>query len=243
MKTTRLIFMSFIILMLSHNTQATDDPDFTRKLRHYVQSVVREFDQISPQRKEALRTLGDYIVQQKNETGQAQVLFICTQNSRRSHLGQVWLRTAAQYYGLDSIRSFSGGLEATAFNERAANALDRAGFQINATQRQGDNPRYLIRPGSDYPMSIHYSKTYQDTQNPSSDFVAVMVCSEADQSCPVVAGADERVILPYKDPRYYDDTPSEEQKYDEATREIARQMFYLSDYVKKTSIQQLEAKK
>ena len=243
MKPIRLILLSIIAVLLSHDTQAKNDPRFTRKLQRYVQSVVREFDQISPERKERLQELGNYIIREQSEASDAQILFICTQNSRRSHLGQIWLQTAAQYYGLDNIRIFSGGLEATAFNERAADALDRAGFQVNATQRQGDNLRYLIRPGNGYPTSIHYSKLYQDSQNPSSDFVAVMVCSEADQSCPAVVGASERITLPYKDPRYYDNTPSEKQKYDEATREIARQMLYLADYVKKTSIQRLEAKK
>nr|WKN38663.1 protein-tyrosine-phosphatase [Tunicatimonas sp. TK19036] len=243
MKTIRCTLFIFIVTLLCNDAIATENPRFTRKLQQYVESAANEFEQISAERKEALQTLGDYIARQRQEVGQAQVLFICTQNSRRSHLGQIWLQTAAQYYGLDGIRVYSGGLEASTFNERAADALDRAGFQINAAQQQSGNPRYVISPGNGYPTSIHYSKAYQDTQNPSIAFAAVMVCSEADQSCPVVPGADVRVPLPYEDPRYYDGTPSEAQKYDETTREIARQMLYLADYVKNTAIQQMEAKK
>ncbi|MEO0333397.1 MAG: protein-tyrosine-phosphatase, partial [Bacteroidota bacterium] len=187
--------------------------------------------------------LGDYLAETLTEWDEAQVLFICTQNSRRSHLGQIWLQTATQYYGLKNILVFSGGLEPTAFNERAANALDRAGFQVNSTQRQSGNPRYIVSPGNDYPTTIHYSKVYNDSQNPSIAFAAVMVCSEADKSCPTVSGADVRVPLPYEDPRYYDGTPSEEQKYDEASREIARHMLYLASYIKEKTVQQIEAKK
>nr|WKN34571.1 protein-tyrosine-phosphatase [Tunicatimonas sp. TK19036] len=243
MKPIQFILFTFIVILLCNDVFATDEPRFTRKLQQYVENTVNEFDQISAERKEALQALGDYIASHQSQADQAQVLFICTQNSRRSHLGQVWLQTAAQYYGLANIRVYSGGLEATAFNERAADALDRAGFQVNVAQQQGGNPRYVISSGNDYPTSIHYSKVYQDSQNPSGAFAAVMVCSEADQSCPVVPGADVRISLPYEDPRYYDGTPSEELKYDETTREIARQMLYLADYVKNTAIQQMEAKK
>ncbi len=243
MKTIRLSLFSIIAILLYSNVNAAKEPHFTRKLQQYVKRVVQEFDQIPQERKKALQTLGDYLAEQLAEAGEAKVLFICTQNSRRSHLEQVWLQTAAQYYGLEGIQVYSGGLEATAFNPRAADALDRAGFQVNVAQRQRGNPRYLISPGNGYPTTLHYSKPYQNSQNPSKVFAAVMVCSEADQSCPVVPGADVRVALPYDDPRYFDGTPSEAQRYDETTREIALHMLYLAEYIKRINIQQIEARK
>lgn len=88
-----------------------------------------------------------------------------------------------------------------------------------------------------------YSKKYTDSQNPQSDFGAIMVCSDADKSCPLVEGADARFSLPYDDPRYYDNSPSQELKYDETVREIAREMFYLVDQVKNKMILVSEAKK
>jgi len=53
-----------------------------------------------------------------------------------------------------------------------------------------------------------WSKKYNDTANPKKDFCAVMVCSEADKSCPSVDGAELRVGMPYDDPKYFDGTPS-----------------------------------
>jgi hypothetical protein len=77
-----------------------------------------------------------------------------------------------------------------------------------------------------------YSKKYDNFQNPKSNFIAVMVCSEADKSCPIVPGSNGKIGLPYEDPKYYDNTPSEEQKYDETCRLIALELFFVADYVK-----------
>ena len=120
-------------------------------------------------------------------------------------------------------------------------ALERAGFKLAQGQEVTDNnPQYIMRSGSSLPIAYSFSKRYDDPVNPHEDFLAVMVCSDADRSCPVVPGADKRIALPYDDPRYYDDTPSEEQMYDERSREIAREMFFLTDYVKQQLILKAE---
>ncbi|MDX2190424.1 MAG: protein-tyrosine-phosphatase [Bacteroidota bacterium] len=147
-------------------------------------------------------------------------------------MGEVWGQTAAAYYGVDSVFFFSGGTEATAFNIRAANALKRAGFSVS-TSPGGKNPKYFVSPDKSNSSWILYSKKYTDIQNPQQGFCAIMVCSEADKSCPVVPGAVARVSLPLEDPRYYDGTPSEQVKYDETSKQLAREMFFLFDYVKK----------
>jgi hypothetical protein len=59
-----------------------------------------------------------------------------------------------------------------------------------------------------------------------------MVCAEANESCPIVPGADFRLGLPYQDPKAFDNTPQQNEKYDERCRQIAREMFYVFSQIK-----------
>ena len=232
-----LILITLILTPLLGFKFAPDNK-LNRKLRKYVRTLPEEFDQIPDERKTALTDIGDYITEEQIQDGTAVLLFICTHNSRRSQMGQVWMETAAAYYGVKGISASSGGTEGTAFNPRAVAALERAGFGMskNATGSMKDNPQYLVHMGAKLPTIITYSKRYSNPFNPQSDFAALMVCSQADRSCPVVDGADARFSLPYDDPRYYDDTPSEGLKYDERCRQIAREVFFLVSYVKEQNI-------
>jgi len=217
------------------------DQKLNRKLRKYVQDLPAEFGQIPEERKVALTEIGDYILEEEVKDQTANLLFICTHNSRRSQMGQIWLETAANYYGVEGVSASSGGTEGTAFNPRAVAALERAGFGITKhTEAKKTNPEYLVKMSSSLPAMIAYSKKYEDPFNPKTDFAPGMVCSEADRSCPVVDGADARFALPYDDPRYHDDTPSETSKYDERCRQIARELFFLMDYVKQQQILTVE---
>jgi hypothetical protein len=72
-----------------------------------------------------------------------------------------------------------------------------------------------------------FSKVYSEPPNPKSGYCAVMTCLQADQACPVVAGAALRVALPYDDPKAYDGTAAESARYDERCRQISREMLYV----------------
>jgi arsenate reductase len=87
------------------------------------------------------------------------------------------------------------------------------------------------------------SKVYTHKVNPKSNFVAVMVCSDADKSCPAVDGAVGRFAIPYNDPRYFDNTPSEKQKYDETVALIGTEMLYLVHHIKNKIIVKAELEK
>jgi len=230
-------------LFLSPGFKPFESKKMYKKLVKYSETLPNEFNQIPDERKAALEELGDYIYQKKVGGKASNIVVICTHNSRRSHFGQLWLKTAAIYYGIEDVTTFSGGTEATAFNPRAVDALDRAGFRIMNSGRGGDNPRYLASIGNDYGDILMYSKRFDDRQNPQSEFCAVMVCSEADASCPFVPGADERLSIPYEDPKHFDDTPSETQKYDERCRQIAREMFYAMNHAKSLLVKEVESKK
>lgn len=203
-------------------------------------------EEVDAERKPTLNKLSDYILSSLSKNDMAKMVIICTHNSRRSHMGQLWLAAAAEYYGVENIYTYSGGTESTAFNPNAVNALERAGFKIKQTSTSTtgkDNPTYEVSMGKKMPPMLLFSKRYDDAQNPDADFAAVMVCSEADESCPVVPGASARFSLPFDDPRYFDGTPSQDLKYDETTMLIAREMFYVMDRVKSQLVKQAEEKK
>jgi arsenate reductase len=147
--------------------------------------------------------------------------FICTHNSRRSHLGQIWGAVAATLYEIPKVTTFSGGTEATAFNPRAVFAIERDGFI--AENPGGENPRYLISLGPTMSPLTCFSKVHDDPFNRSSDFAAIMTCNHADQHCPVILGSS-RISLPYEDPKAADDTIEESARYTERSHQIGREM-------------------
>jgi len=143
---------------------------------------------------------------------------------------QLWAATAAAYFGVPHVENFSGGTEVTAFNARAVAALRRAGFGIDEPAPT-QNPRYRVRFHSAGPELECFSKVYRDATNPRSDFCAVMTCSQADKQCPIVAGASERIALPFDDPKAFDGTPQETSKYDERCQQIARELLFVFSQV------------
>lgn len=203
-------------------------------LNDYVASVLPDVDGLDAERRAALDQLVSFVRERRVAGEPARLLFICTHNSRRSHMGQLWAATAAAYYGVAGVETFSGGTEATAFNPRAVAAMQRAGFAIRAIEVEigvdetgGDNPHYLVSLAEGAPTLEAFSKTWQDDVNPSEGFAAVMTCSQADEACPFVRGAALRVSLPYDDPKLADGTPEEAARYDERARQIAAEMLYL----------------
>ena len=53
-----------------------------------------------------------------------------------------------------------------------------------------------------------------------------MTCDHADENCPFIPGCDVRLPIRYEDPKAFDDTPLEAEKYDERSLQIANEMFY-----------------
>lgn len=199
------------------------------KLKTYINKLESGFDSIPSKRKAQLREVAEYI-RSKRESGEAAKLnFICTHNSRRSHLAQIWTSVAARYYGIKNIETYSGGTEATAFNPRAVEAIERAGFK--AENPGGENPKYKISfSESDKPM-ICFSKKFDDDFNPDKNFAAIMTCSDADDNCPFVPGAEFRKPITYTDPKEADGTDREMEVYDERCQQISIEMLYMMNAV------------
>ncbi len=201
-------------------------------LRPYVNEVATELDTLPPERKEVLGQIAAAITTRLQTGKPAYLTFICTHNSRRSHMSQIWAQTAAYYYGLKDVHAYSGGTEVTACNCRTVTAMRRVGFDITDLTT-GDNPMYSIRYAEDRPPIRAYSKLYYADDNPKQEFIALMTCSSADKSCPQVKGAIDRYAIHYIDPRLCDDTPTETTAYNERCRQIAQEMFYIMAEVRR----------
>jgi protein-tyrosine-phosphatase len=154
-----------------------------------------------------------------------ELTFICTHNSRRSHLGQIWSAVAAAYYGAKRVEVFSGGTEVTALNPRVVRSLVKSGFLVE--DPGGANPRYQVTFARSLPPLCCFSKLYDADENPKQDFIAIMTCSSAADACPVVSGAARRLALTYSDPKSSDGTAEEVSIYDARSLQIAREMFFV----------------
>jgi hypothetical protein len=211
----------------SHESNVNPPPaNLFPELAAWLADRATEFDGIPVERRATLQELARVIERHLAAGFTARLVFICTHNSRRSQMCQVWAQTAADRYRLQGVTAYSGGTETAAFDPRAVAALRRAGFRIDVA---GDrvNPVCRVRYSAGVEPIECLSKRYDQPPNPTGGFCAVMTCSEADHDCPVVLGADDRVSLPYDDPKQFDGTDQESALYDERCRQIAREMLYV----------------
>jgi arsenate reductase (thioredoxin) len=191
-----------------------------------INQLQKSFVIIPEKRKELLKETAQYISDKLKDGKVVNLIFICTHNSRRSHMTQIWAQTAAEYFRIKNINCFSGGTEATAFNPRAVTAVEKVGFKITK-QDDSDNPVYLVYHSDESEPLKCFSKVYSDKFNPQKDFAAIMTCSDADENCPVVFGAEARFPIRYEDPKEFDDTSLQALKYTERFDEIGREMLFL----------------
>ena len=182
---------------------------------------------INEDRLPVLQALVDY----GKSKSSLQLNFICTHNSRRSQFAQVWAQIAAHYYGV-SCTSFSGGVEVTACNPRTIAALERCGISVQKMEADSSNPLYQVAFAADAPNVELFSKLYDHPANPTSNFAALMTCSDADENCPFIPGTEARIALNYRDPKEFDDSPQEREAYDERCAQIAAEMFYVFKSIK-----------
>ena len=186
---------------------------------------------VSEERKTVLQPLIDF-VQQKVANGQEINLnFICTHNSRRSHLAQVWAKVASAYYHIPNVHCYSGGTEETALFPKVAETLAKQGFSIFKIS-ETDNPVYVIKYSENALPIIGFSKKYDSPFNPVSAFTAIMTCSQADGGCPFIAGAEKRIPITFEDPKISDNTAEQTQVYTERSLQIASEMFYVFSMIK-----------
>jgi arsenate reductase (thioredoxin) len=195
------------------------------KLTETAKTLEATFTEIPAKRKEVLKQLANYIKAKKEAAQTISLVFICTHNSRRSHIAQLWAQAAAANYNINNITTFSGGTEATAFYPAAVQAMQELGFEIEKSEATV-NPKYKVTYSPDAPTIEAWSKRFDDAANPAADFCAIMTCSDADENCPFVPGVDKRIAITYNDPKASDNTPQQAETYRERALQIGREMLF-----------------
>jgi arsenate reductase len=186
---------------------------------------------INEERKTILRPLIDFIQQKVDDKKDININFICTHNSRRSHLAQIWAQVASKYFNIPEVNCYSGGTEETALFPKVSETLINQGLTIFRIS-DNDNPVYAIKYSENALPIIGFSKKYDSPFNPISEFAAIMTCSHADGGCPFIAGAEKRIPITYEDPKLSDNTPEQSQVYAQRSLEIANEMFYVFSMIK-----------
>jgi UDP-N-acetylmuramate dehydrogenase len=188
-----------------------------------VQRFQQDTDASPPERAVHLQRLADLIEESSQAKETLPVNFVCTHNSRRSQIAQVWTAVAAAWYGNSFVQAYSGGTEVTALHPNVVTALISLGFRVE----DKDQNRHLIYFSDAHPPVEGWSKRYDDPANPSTDFVAVMVCNDADTNCPFLPSAKERLAIKYTDPKFSDGSPEEAATYLQTAETIGAEVFSL----------------
>lgn len=199
------------------------------KLSATIESI--KGSSVPNERKEALQPLTEYIQNKVDTNQEIRLNFICTHNSRRSHLAQIWAQTMAFYFQIKNVYCYSGGTEATAMFPKVAETLSNQGFQIQQLSQE-QNPVYAVKFDDNEHPIVGFSKAYFDDFNPKSNFGAIMTCNNADDGCPMVLGAEARFPIKYDDPKAFDGTELMNEKYTERSLQIASEMYYVFSQIK-----------
>ena len=201
-----------------------------KNLAETIKGII-DVQTINEERQTILQPLIDFVQQKANSGANIDLNFICTHNSRRSHLAQVWAQVAGAYFYIPNVHCYSGGTEETALFPKVAETLTNQGFNIFKIA-ETDNPVYAIKYSDDALPIIGFSKKYDSPFNPASAFVTIMTCSQADGGCPFIAGAEKRIPITFEDPKISDGTPEQPQVYAKRSLQIAREMFYVFSMIK-----------
>ncbi len=202
----------------------TNQPQQFLEIKNTIENV-KEFS-IPKDRKEVLQPLVAYVQSKVSKNEEIRINFICTHNSRRSHLSQIWAQTMASYFGVKNVSCYSGGTETTALFPKVAETLQESGFQIQRISH-AENPIYSIKFGKNARPIIGFSKKLDDDFNPKSKFAAVMTCDSANEACPLVVGAETRIPITFEDPKAFDNTPQQTVKYQERSLQIAAELYHV----------------
>ncbi len=220
-----------------HALQVLDAAKLIHMTKNIYPQLIQQIESIDTtnipeQRRETLAPLVAFIQTKVNNGEQIRLNFICTHNSRRSHLSQVWAQVMASYFKISNVYSYSGGTENTALFPVVAKTLVNTGFQIE-TLSEGNNPVYSIKYDTNSAPIIGFSKTFDNPFNPQSGFAAILTCSSADEGCPFIAGAEKRIPITFEDPKAFDESPLQLEKYNERSIQIATELYFVFSQLKK----------
>ncbi len=190
-----------------------------------------DLSSLGKDRRSLLSPLIDYINNRYKAKKDINLNFICTHNSRRSHMAQIWAQTFSYYFGISSVFCFSGGTEITSVYPMVIRTFDKMGFEIK-TNANDFSTAHNIKFALNHSPVLSFSKLLNHPINPKTDFAAILTCARAETNCPLIPGAESRISLPYEDPKIFDNTLEEERKYLERSLEIAAELKYVFSNIK-----------
>lgn len=175
-------------------------------------------------RLEKLDALKKYVREKMQKDEDVHLIFVCVQNSRRSHLSQVLAADVIDAHELlHKIKTYSGGVEVTRIHPNTLECLKKLGYKI--VQKTSDNnPVFELWINENHSPILLYSKNFEYITSQLPSFAAVMVCSEAETNCPYVPGAEKKFLLPYNDPKIFDDTDNAVEEYLKVAKQIREEM-------------------
>ena len=179
--------------------------------------------EVAENRAFVLNEIVNYICKKISENKVPRLNFICTHNSRRSQFCQFWATFFYNYYNVE-CEVFSGGTVQTKVNKSVISVIKDHGFNISF--KDSSNPIYSIK-FKKLNLGNYFSKLYFDFENPKSEFAAIMTCSDVENNCPLIEGAEIKFSLQYQDPKKYDKTKIEKNGYKKTSEKIASEMNYL----------------
>lgn len=186
---------------------------------------------ITDDKKNLLHTIAKAIVEEYKLKNTVHLNFICTDNSRRSQLAQVWCFYAAHYFNLN-VNAFSGGIEVTAFYRNTVKTLQKVGFEFQLVDFSHQNPTYQISIKNTHKRILGFSKMYNNPAN-TEPFMAITTCTNADVNCPFIPNASYRFHLPFADPKHADKSENQEEIYLQTSQQIAGEIYYIFNDVKR----------
>jgi arsenate reductase len=202
----------------------------TISLKNFFESAYRKTT-LTEDRKKILSKIAAEITKEYKINNTVNLTFICTHNSRRSQLGQVWSFFAANYFNL-KINAFSGGTEVTAFYRNTIKTLQKVGFDFLLTDFSHENPTYKISFNGTENTILGFSKLYSNPIN-IEPFMAITTCDNADMNCPFIPTASHRFHLPFVDPKHSDGTAQQEETYLQTSIQIAGEVYFIFSEFKK----------
>ena len=188
---------------------------------------------IDKKRTDLLTKIAQFISSELMADKKVHLNFICTHNSRRSQLCQVWASYAVNYFKLKNIDCYSGGTAVTAFYRNTVKTLQEVGFNFEIIEFSHQNPVYKISYKNCTKPIIGFSKLYDDSYN-KKPFIAITTCSNAEENCPFIPDAIERFHLPFTDPKISDGTKSQAETYLKTSKQIAGEIYFIFEMIKKS---------
>lgn len=188
---------------------------------------------ISESRKEKLHTLVKYIANKLNNSQPVNLIFICVQNSRRSHLAQVIAQHQAFQHGFKNVFCYSGGVEVTRIHPNTVQTLKTLGYTVQLKE-DSENPVFELSYHTSQKPILLYSKNFEDVTKSLNQFAAVMVCSETETNCPYVPSAEKKILIPYDDPKVADNSANPLEVYLKVAKQIEEEINYVFSNVKQS---------